>query len=58
MPFSLPSVALVAIAAGAVVTSLERPIAVNAAVSINPAFEFWHSIAGGVAVVLMVGLAI
>ncbi len=50
--------ALVAIAAGAVVTSLERPIATNAAVSINPAFEFWHSIAGGIAVVLVLGLAL
>jgi len=52
------SVALVAIVAGAVVTSQVRPIASNSAVSINPAFEFWHSIAGGVAVVLMLGLAI
>jgi heme A synthase len=50
--------ALIAIAAGAIVTSLERPIATNAAVSINPAFEFWHSIAGSVAVVLVLGLAI
>jgi heme A synthase len=49
--------ALIAIVLGAVVTSLERPIATNAALSINPAFEFWHHMAGGVAVVLMLGLA-
>jgi heme A synthase len=51
-------VALIAIVLGAVVTSLERPIANNAAVSINPAFELGHSVAGGVAVLLMLGLAI
>lgn len=51
-------IALIAIAAGAIVTSLERPIAANAAVSINPAFEFWHHMIGGVAVVLVLGLAI
>jgi heme A synthase len=51
-------VALIAIAAGAIVTSLERPIAVTPSASINPAFEFWHHMAGGVAVVLMLGLAI
>ncbi len=50
--------ALIAIAAGAIVTSLERPIATNAVVSINPALEFWHSIAGGIAVTLALGLAI
>jgi heme A synthase len=50
--------ALIVIAVGAVVTSLERPIAANSAVSIDPAFEFWHSIAGGAAVVLALGLAI
>jgi len=50
--------ALIAIAAGAIVTSLERPIAANSAISKNPAFEYWHQIAGGVAVVLMLGLAI
>jgi heme A synthase len=50
--------ALVAIVLGAVVTSLERPIAANAAVSINPAFDFWHHMTGGVVVVLMLGLAI
>jgi heme A synthase len=52
------SFALIAIALGAIVTSLERPLATNAAASINPAFEFWHHIAGGVTVVLMLGLAI
>src|SRR5271168_3442752 len=51
-------VALVAIIAGAVVTSLQRPIAASAAISINPAFEFWHHMAGGAAVLLMLGLAI
>jgi heme a synthase len=51
-------VALIAIAAGAIVTSLERPLAANAAVSIDPAFEFWHHMIGGVAVVLALGLAI
>jgi heme A synthase len=50
--------ALIAIAAGAIVTSLERPIAATPSASINPAFEFWHHMAGGVAVVLMLGLAI
>ncbi len=50
--------ALVAIVLGAVVTSLERPIAANAAVSINPTFDFWHHMTGGVVVVLMLGLAI
>jgi len=50
--------ALMAIAAGAIVTSLERPIATNAAVSINPAFELWHSILGSAAVLFALGLAI
>lgn len=50
--------ALIAMVLGAIVTSLERPIAANAAVSINPAFEFWHHMLGGVAVVLILGLAI
>src|SRR3984885_2248790 len=50
--------ALAAIVAGAIVTSLERPIAANSAVSMNPSFEFWHSIAGGVAVVLVLALAL
>lgn len=50
--------ALVAIAVGAIVTSLERPIAANATVSINPAFEFWHHMIGGSTCVLMIGLAI
>ena len=51
-------VALIAIVVGAIVTSLERPIAANAVVSINPAFEFWHHMIGGLAVVLALGLAI
>ncbi len=51
-------VALVAIAAGAVVTSLERPIAAAPAAHINPAFEFWHSIIGSAAVLLVLGLGI
>jgi hypothetical protein len=50
--------ALIAIAAGAVVTSLYRPIAATGAISVNPAFEFWHHMAGGVAVMLMLALAI
>lgn len=50
--------ALIAILLGAVVTSLERPIAANSAASINPAFEFWHSIAGGVVLTLVLGLAL
>jgi heme A synthase len=52
---------LVAIVLGAVVTSLERPIAAIPAAQIPPAavsFEFWHHMAGGIAVVLMLGLAI
>ncbi len=49
--------ALIAIAAGAVVTSLERPIAATPLATINPAFEFWHHMIGGVTVVFMVGLA-
>lgn len=51
------AVALIAIAAGAVVTSLERPIAGTPA-AINPGFELWHSIIGSAAVVLMLGLAL
>jgi heme a synthase len=50
--------ALIAIATGAIVTSLERPIATNAAVSINPAFESAHHIIGGVVVILSLGLAL
>lgn len=53
--------ALAAIVLGAVVTSLERPIAVNPAaetLATAATFEFYHHIAGGVAVVLMLGLAI
>jgi hypothetical protein len=53
--------ALVAIVLGAVVTSLERPIAATAALQVTPdakAFEFLHANAGALAVVLMFGLAI
>src|SRR5271163_2959988 len=53
--------ALVAIAAGAVVTSLLRPIAGPLAAgppAVIQSVQFWHAIAGGVAVVLMLGLAI
>jgi heme A synthase len=50
--------ALIAIVLGAVVTGLERPIAAAPAASVNPAFEFWHHMTGGVVVVLMLGLAI
>jgi heme A synthase len=50
--------ALIAIAAGAIVTSLERPIATNAAVSIRPAFESSHYMIGGVVVILVLGLAL
>jgi heme A synthase len=50
--------ALIAIAAGAVVTSLERPIAATPAASINPTFETWHHMLGGVACILTIGLAI
>ncbi|MGA2212671.1 MAG: hypothetical protein ABSH31_05295 [Bryobacteraceae bacterium] len=52
------SVALIAIVAGAIFTSLAGPIAATPAASINPAFEFWHSIIGSAAVLLMLGLAI
>jgi heme A synthase len=50
--------ALIAIATGAIVTSLVRPIAATPAASINPAFEFWHSIIGSAALVFMLGLVI
>ncbi len=50
--------ALIAIILGAIVTSLERPIATNSAASINPAFEFWHRVAGGVVLILIASLAI
>jgi len=51
--------ALLAIVTGAIVTSLERPIAVTpAAPAIDPAFEFWHHMAGGAVVVLMLILAL
>jgi heme A synthase len=54
-------VALIAIILGAVVTSLERPIAGPIAAgppAIIKSAEFWHTIAGGVAAVLVLGLAI
>jgi len=53
--------AVIAIVLGAIVTSLERPIASNPAQESAAAaatFEFWHHMAGGVVVVLMLGLAI
>lgn len=58
---SLGILALVTIVLGAVVTSLERTIAATPAAQIPAAaalFEFWHHMAGGVAVVLMLVLAI
>src|SRR5580704_10680985 len=51
-------VAIIAIAAGAVVTSLIRPIAATPAAHIDPAFELWHSIIASAAVLFMLGLAI
>jgi heme A synthase len=51
-------VAFIAIVAGAIVTSLARPIAATPAASINPAFELWHSIIGSAALALMLGLVI
>lgn len=53
--------ALIAIVLGAVVTSLERPIAATPGAQTLAAaatFEFWHHMTGGVAGVLMIGLAI
>src|SRR5580658_2972096 len=52
--------ALVAIAFGAIVTSLLRPIAgpIAARPAAAASFESWHHMIGGVAVVLMLGLAI
>ena len=53
--------AVVAIAAGAVVTSLLRPIAGPLAAgppAVIQSAQFWHELAGGVAVVLLLGLAI
>ena len=53
--------ALVAIAAGAVVTSLLRPIAGPLAAgppAVIQSAQFWHTLAGGVAVVLILVLAI
>ncbi len=53
-------VALIAIVLGAVVTSLERPIASTPSAHLPPialSFELWHTVAGGAAVVLMLGLA-
>ncbi|MBV9768668.1 MAG: hypothetical protein JOZ32_03780 [Bryobacterales bacterium] len=51
--------ALIAIAFGAIVTSLERPIAVNPT-AITPAavsFEFWHRATGVLALILTIVLA-
>jgi hypothetical protein len=53
-------IALIAIVLGAVVTSLERPIAATSA-AVPPAaasFQFWHHMIAGIAVVLALGLAI
>jgi len=50
--------ALIAIVLGAIVTSLERPIATNSAISINPAFESSHHMIGGVVVILVLGLTL
>jgi heme A synthase len=52
---------LLAVAAGAVITSLERPIAITPATIANPSaatFEFWHQILGAFACVLTIGLAV
>jgi heme A synthase len=54
-------IALVAIVLGAVVTSLERPIAATPAAQLPAAthtFELWHHMIAGTAVVLMLILAI
>ncbi len=54
-------VALIAIVLGAVVTSLERPIASTPGAQPPPialSFELWHTVAGGAAVLLILGLAI
>jgi hypothetical protein len=53
-------IALIAIALGAVVTSLERPIATTTAQvpAAAVSFQLWHQIAGGADVVLMLGLAL
>jgi len=55
--------ALIAILLGAVVTSLERPIAgpiaeVQNSAAAAASFEVWHHMAGGIVVVLMLGLAL
>jgi heme a synthase len=50
--------ALIAIILGAIQTSLERPIATNSAISINPALESSHHMIGGVVVILVLGLAL
>lgn len=53
--------ALIAIVFGAFVTSYERPIASTPAAQLPAAahmFDFWHHMAGGLAVVLMLVLAI
>ena len=51
--------ALAAIVAGAVVTSIERPIsAATAAVNASAAFQVWHRTIASIAGVLMAGLAL
>ncbi|HTC86980.1 MAG TPA: hypothetical protein VK686_01710 [Bryobacteraceae bacterium] len=53
--------ALIAIAAGALVTSLARPLAgpiAATAPAVAGTAQFWHHMIGGVVVVLMLGLAI
>lgn len=53
--------ALIAVGAGALVTSLQRPIAGPIAVgppALISSAQFWHHMLGGVAIVLVLGLAI
>ena len=53
--------AVITIVVGAVITSLERPIAATPGAQTLAAaatFEFWHLIAGSVVAVLMLGLAV
>jgi hypothetical protein len=50
--------ALLTIANGAVITSLKRPLATTAAVSISPALAGWHEAVGGLSVILMLVLAV
>jgi heme A synthase len=51
---------LIAIIAGAIVTSLERPLASTTAAAVGPtavSFEFWHQVSGALAAILMIVLA-